>query len=446
MRATAKNVGFGGARGGGKSWAVRAKAKVLAASYPGIRILIIRKSYPELEKNHIQQLRAACLGIAEYNQQRKQLAFLNGSIIDFQYCDKDKDVDRLQGAEYDVIFFDEATQLSEYQLKTIAACCRGVNDFPKRVYYTMNPGGQGHGYIKRIFIDRQFVGNERPEDYVFIQSLVTDNKALMESDPEYVQQLEVLPEKQRKAWLFGDWNVFEGMFFEDFVDNPEHYHDRQWTHVIEPFQPEGMNIYRSYDFGYNRPFSVGWWAVDREGVIYRIAELYGCTKEPNEGVKWEPDRQFEEIRKIENEHPYLRGQRIRGVADPSIWDKSRGESIAETAARYRIYFEPGDNHRIPGWMQCHYRLRFDEKGYPMMYVFRNCKAFIRTIPLMMFSETKPEDLDTDLEDHVADEWRYFCMSKPIAPPAPKEKQEITDDPLDMIKEIRERQRRSSYYT
>lgn len=446
MRATAKHVGFGGARGGGKSWAVRAKAKVLAVKFAGIRQLIVRKSYNELEKNHIQQLKADCFGIGTYNQQRKSLEFLNGSVIDFMYCDSDKDVDRLQGAEYDIIYFDEATQLSEYQLKAIAACCRGVNDFPKRIYYTMNPGGQGHGYIKRIFIDRSFTQDEDPDDYVFIQSLVTDNKALMEKDPEYLKYLEALPPKLKQAWRFGDWNIFEGMFFEDFRDDPEHYDDRQWTHVINPFNPDGMRIYRSYDFGYNRPFSLGWWAVDRDGVIYRIAELYGCRGEPNEGVKWEPDEQFREIRRIEQEHPYLQGRRIEGVADPSIWDKSRGESIADTAARYGIYFEPGDNHRIPGWMQCHYRLRFDENGYPMMYVFSSCKAFIRTIPLMMYSNTKPEDLDTELEDHVADEWRYFCMSKPIAPPAAKEAPKIEDDPLDMIRAQREKNRHSSIYT
>ena len=441
MRATKKNVGYGGARGGGKSWSVRTKAKILAAKWPGIRQLIVRRTFPELQKNHIDTLRKECFGVARYNGADKKLTFVNGSVIEFMYCAKDADLDRLQGAEYDIIYFDEATQLSEYQIKAITACCRGVNNFPKRIYYTMNPGGQGHGYIKRIFIDRKFEKNENPDDYEFIQALVTDNTALMESDPEYVAQLDALPEKLRKAWRFGDWNIFEGMFFEDFVDDPEHYDDRRWTHVIAPFRPDGMTLYRSYDFGYNKPFSVGWWAVDREGVIYRIAELYGCTGTPNEGVKWEPDRQFQEIRRIEREHPYLAGQRIHGVADPSIWDRSRGESIADTAAKYGVYFVPGDNNRIPGWMQCHYRLRFDENGYPMMYVFNTCKAFIRTVPLMMFSTTRPEDLDTNLEDHVADEWRYFCMSRPILPPAVKTVEPLVDDPLDMLKELREKQAR-----
>lgn len=442
MRAKAKNVGFGGARGGGKSWAVRTKAKILALSYPGIRELIVRRTYPELVNNHINQLKAETLDTARYNEKDKVLKFKNGSTINFMYCAKDADLDRLQGVEYDIIFLDEAGQLSEFQMKSIGACVRGVNPFPKRMYYTMNPGGQGHGYLKRIFIDRKFNEGEDPDDYTFIQSLVGDNKALMKMQPDYAKNLEKLPPKLKKAWLYGDWDVFEGMFFEDFVDRPEHYDDRQWTHVINPFNPNGMNIYRSYDFGYGKPFSCAWWAVDRDGVIYRILELYGCTGEPNEGVKWTPDRQFKKIAEIEKEHPYLRGKQIFGVADPSIWDGSRGESVAETAERYGIYFEPGDNARLPGWMQCHYRLAFDDEGYPRMYVFKNCKAFIRTIPLLMYSETNPEDLDTKLEDHVADEWRYFCMTRPVKPFVPDEGGEIElFDPLDRNK----RQRKNTLY-
>ena len=236
LRARAKHIGFGGARGGGKSWAVRTKAKLLAARYPGIKLLIVRRTYPELMNNHIRQLRTELLGVARYNDKDKILAFANGSTINFAYCAKDGDLDRLQGTEYDVIFLDEATQLSEYQMKTITACLRGVNDFPKRVYYTCNPGGQGHQYIKRLFIDRRFESGERPEDYVFIQSRVTDNKALMAAQPDYIQQLEALPEKLRKAWLEGDWNVFEGQFFEEFADDPDHYADRRFTHVIDPFE------------------------------------------------------------------------------------------------------------------------------------------------------------------------------------------------------------------
>jgi len=118
---------------------------------------------------------------------------------------------------------------------------------------------------------------------------------------------------------------------------------------------------------------------------------------------------------MERDHPWLKGKKITGVADPSIWDQSRGESVAEVAAKYGIYFTPGDNKRIPGWMMVHYYMAIDEYGQSMMYVFNNCKAFIRTIPALQYDDHKVEDLDTDAEDHVADEVRYFCMSRPIKP-------------------------------
>ena len=210
--------------------------------------------------------------------------------------------------------------------------------------------------------------------------------------------------------------MYEGQFFEDFFDRPEHYLDRRFTHVIEPFEiPGDWKIYRSFDWGYHRPFSCGWWAVDYDGVAYRILELYGCTGTPNEGVRWTPEQVFAKIRAIETEHRWLAGKRITGIADPAIWDAETGESIAQTAARHQVYFQPGDHKRLPGWMQVHYRLSMDENGCPMLYVFKNCKAFIRTMPLLQYDGTNCEDVDTDGEDHVADETRYFCMSRPIRP-------------------------------
>ena len=370
--------------------------------------MIVRKTYVELQENHIIPLCTIlnCYSpnksdrIASYNDSKKNMVFPNGSRILFRYCDNEKDAERYQGTEVDILFVDEATQQSEEKMKKLTACVRGVNEFPKRVYYTANPGGEGHAWFKRLFIDRKFTEYENADDYMFIQSLVTDNKALMETNPDYVSQLEALPPKLREAWLYGNWDIFEGMFFEDFMDKPDHYADRINTHVISPFEiPDGWQIYRSFDWGYNKPFSCGWWAIDYDGVAYRILELYGCTKTPNEGVKWTPDKVFSEIHRIETEHRWLRGKQIIGVADPAIWNAETGESLAERAAKYQVYFGKGDNERLPGWMQCHYRLAFDNNGFPMMYVFNNCRAFIRTVPLMIYDEHKPEDLDTDLEDH-----------------------------------------------
>lgn len=420
LRASTKHVGFGGARGGGKSWAVRTKAALLALRHPGIRILIVRRTYPELTNNHIRILRERLAGIAVYSDKEKRMTFPGGGSITFSYCDTDEDLGRMQGVEYDVIFIDEATQLTEYQMKAISACLRGTGDYPRRIYYTCNPGGRGHSYIKRIFIDRRYVEGEDPADYTFIHSLVTDNTALMQAQPDYIKQLQALPSKLRDAWLYGRWDTAEGQFFEELRDDPEHYGDRRLTHVISPFRPpDDWKLYRSFDWGYNKPFSCGWWAVDYDGVLYRILELYGCTDTPNEGFKWPPEQVFSEIHRIEVEHRWLAGKKIIGIADPAIWDAERGESIADVAAKHRVYFSPGDNKRIPGWMQVHYRLHFDENGYPQMYIFKNCGAFIRTIPMLMYDDHRVEDLDTSMEDHVADEVRYMCMARPIKPIVPE---------------------------
>lgn len=417
LRAKQKYVGYGGARGGGKSWAIRVKAILLAYAHPGIKQIIIRKTYPELQANHIKPLRAMLpQGAYRYNDSKKEMYFPNGSQILFRYLATDSDLDRFQGTETDILYLDEATQFTEDQYKMLIACVRGIGDYPRRVYITCNPGGCGHQWVKRLFVSRQFRDNENPDDYVFIQAKVTDNHALMDSQPEYIQQLEGLPPKIREAWLNGSWDVYMGQFFEDFYDFPDHYADHIGTHVIDPFEiPSDWTIYRSFDWGYARPFSCGWWAIDHDGVAYRILELYGCTKTPNEGVKWVPDKVFSEIHRIESEHRWLKGKNIIGVADPAIWDAQTGESLAERAAKHQVYFTKGDHERLAGWMQVHYRLAFDENGYAMMYVFKNCKAFIRTIPLLQYDEHRPEDLDTDGEDHVADEVRYFCMARPIKP-------------------------------
>jgi hypothetical protein len=444
-------VAFGGARGGGKSWAVRAKAILMAWNYPGITIMIIRRSYPELRANHIYPMRVM-LGAhagARYNDSRKEYVFPNGSRILFRHCATEADLDLYQGTEADVIFLDEATQFEERVFKVFCACLRGVNQFPKRMYLTCNPGGRGHGWVKRLFVDRRFNDNEDPDDYEFIQSLVTDNAALMRAQPEYVAQLQALPPKLRAAWLEGRWAILEGQFFEEFTDDPAHYEDRQHTHVLAPFDtPRSWTRLRSFDWGYAKPYSVGWWALSHDGVLYRILELYGCRKdEPDMGVRMIPEEVFAEVARIEAEHPYLKGQHINGVADPSIWKRETGKPIADTAAQYGVYFSKGDNERIPGWMQVHYRFAFDHNGFPMMYIFNTCKAFIRTIPLLIHSEIKPEDLDTTQEDHVADEARYLCMSNPIPPRVHVPKQRIpADDPLNLWRDRDKFNDKSDPYT
>lgn len=431
---TARHTAYGGARGGGKSFAMRRKMVLLAMRYPKLRLLLLRRTLQELRENHLLPLQSDLLGFADYKKDERSFLFPNGSRLTLGYCDSDSDVLQYQGAEYDVIGFEEATHFKEEWMQFITTSLRTTKqNFKPRIYYTCNPGGVGHAYIKRLFIDRSFREGENPDDYVFIPARVFDNHALMQADPDYVKRLQALPEHKRRAHLDGDWNVYEGQVFEELRCDPAHFADRLFTHVIDPFTPpESWKVYRSFDFGYAKPFSVGWWAKDGDGRLYRILELYGCApREANVGVRWTPEEIFREIRRIEGEHPFLRGRHIAGVADPAIWDASRGESIAQTAERFGIYFERGDNRRVAGWMQLHSRLAFDERGVPMLYIFRTCREFLRTLPTLQYSKTYPEDVDSDLEDHIADETRYLCMMVPMLPEQAKAPKPIVlTDPLD----------------
>lgn len=418
FEARALHIGYGGARGGGKSWAGRRKGVMLCMNYEGLRGLLLRRTMPELRNNHIIPLRSELYGYARYNQDERTFLFPNGSRFVMGYCDNEGDLNQYQGQEFDFIIFEEATNFPEEWIIFISTTLRTTRtDFEPRIYYTMNPGGVGHEYLKRIFVDRDYKDGENAGDYVFIPATVYDNTVLMSANPQYIDRLKALPEHKRRAHLYGEWDVYEGQVFEEFRNLREHYEDRLFSHVIAPFEiPKEWRIYRSFDFGYSKPFSCGWWAVDYDGRLYRILELYGCVKdEADVGVKWAPEDIFREIKRIETEHRWLKGKRIQGVADPAIWDASHGVSIAETAEKCGVYFEPGDHKRLPGWMQVHYRLQFDKNGVPMMYVFSNCRAFIRTMPLLMYDEHRPEDIDTRQEDHVADEVRYICMANPLAP-------------------------------
>lgn len=400
-------------------------------------MLIIRRTFPELLANHVKPLKSLLRcgtadAAAKYNDSKKEMTFPNGSEILFGYCATESDVDRYQGTEVDVLFIDEATQLSEDQIKKLTACVRGVNDFPKRIYYTCNPGGKGHAYIKRIFIDRDYISGERPEDYSFIQSKVYDNVALMEANPEYVHELESLPEALRKAWLEGDWNAFIGQVFAEWRNNPDGYKTRQWTHVIDDFPlDESVKIFRGFDFGYSKPFAVIWIAIDHYGRMFLFKEYYGCTRQADTGVQMEPKEIARRVREIENTDPALKGRKIQGIADPAIWQNTTGESIATMMEQEGVYFDRGDHTRLAGLMQMHYRLAFDSRGLPMLYVFRSCTNVIRTLPILIYDEKHPEDVDTSMEDHLYDAIRYVCMENPLNPKPMLTEEPPQSDPLNL---------------
>ena len=174
--ATNKYICYGGARGGGKSHVIRIKLPLLAFNYPGIQILLLRRTLKELRENHQLQLQKMLKGIADFKESTKEFLFPNGSRIVLGYCDNEKDVLQYQGQAYEVIAMEEATHFTEFQFQSLTESNRMSGnlkeEFVPRMYFTCNPGGVGHAWVKRLFIDRDYKATENPNDYKFIPSLV----------------------------------------------------------------------------------------------------------------------------------------------------------------------------------------------------------------------------------------------------------------------------------
>lgn len=419
---------YGGAAGGGKSEALVAEA-LRQAHISHYRALILRKTYPELSEliDKSQRYYRGAFPGAQWSEARHMWRFPSGAKIYFGAMQHTNDRFKYQGRAYDYIAFDELTHFTQdeylYLLSRNRASGPGT-----RVYLraSANPGGIGHGWVKARFLTPappmqtiwEDVQVRTPDGAVhtarrsriFVPSTVFDNQILLQNDPAYAARLAALPDADRRALLYGDWDAFAGQVFSEWRADPAHYADRRYTHVVDPFPiPRGWRVVRGFDFGYSRPFSVGWWAISPDGALCRIRELYGCTGTPNEGVRWEPARIAREIKKIEQDDPNIRGRTVRGVADPSIFDESRGESVAQMMEREGIFFDRGDNSRIAGKMQVHHRLAFDQNGAPGLTVFSTCRHFIRTVPALVYDPVNVEDVNTAMEDHIYDEMRYVVM-------------------------------------
>ena len=446
---------YGGAAGGGKSDAlvVEALRQVQFLYYKG---LILRKSYPQLseliDKSLLIYPRA--YPGATYNSTTHTWIFPSGAKIRFGSLHHANSKYDFQGQAFDYIAFDELTQFTFDEYMYLISRCR-PNGPGTRCYVraTANPGGIGHGWVKERFIDvappmtpvedeitvedtkGKMITIKRSR--IFVPATVFDNKVLLNNDPNYIATLGMLPEAEKQALLYGDWNSFSGQVFQ-LVNDPAHYDDRRWTHVVNPFPiPETWPIYRGMDWGYSRPFSIGWYAVAPGGCLYRFRELYGTTGAPNVGIKWTPQQCAEKVWEIEHEDPNIRGRYVYGVADSAIFASDSGTPIVEAFEDAQIYFEKASKQRIDGKMQCHYRLAFDEDGRSMFYVFNTCKHFIRCIPALVYDETNVEDVNTEGEDHNYDEWRYVCMSRPIEPRINVQPEDVEwtpppEDPLDIL--------------
>lgn len=436
MRRWEEEALYGGAAGGGKSDCALAEA-LRQVEIPHYRGLILRKTFPQLSEliDRSGELYKSAYRGAKYNESKHVWTFPSGAKIFFGSMQHTRDRTNYQGKRYDFIDFDELTQFTFDEYSYLFSRNR-PNGPGTRCYMRAqaNPGGVGHGWVKERFItpappmttiwDDVIIrfpdGHEelRRKARIFVPSTIFDNKILLQNDPEYLTRLASMPEAEKQALLYGNWDTFAGQVFTEWRDDPDHYHDRLNTHVIQPFLiPEGWRIVSAMDWGYTRPFSIGWYAYDREGTMYRIREFYGINKEgtPNVGARMSADAVAKEMRRIEAEDSNLKGRKIARVADPAIWASQGTESIERIFRNERIYWQKAVNDRLNGKMQVHNRLAFDERGKPMLQVFNTCRHFIRTVPNLVYDQADVEDVDTDGEDHIYDELRYACMRHPIAP-------------------------------
>ena len=423
----ARHTAYGGARGGGKSWAMRRKLVLLALNYPELNILLLRRTLPELRENHILPLQRELYGFAQYNASERVFNFPNRSRIKLGYCDVSGDVYQYQGQEYAVIGMEEATHFTEEQQQFLTTCNRTSKPgFTPRMYYTCHPGNVGHAWVKRLFIDRLYESGEDPEDYVFIPARIWDNKVLLTADPGYVRQLMTLPEELRRAHLEGDWDVHAGQYFREFSRD---------KHVAAPYDiPKWYKRFRSMDWGYNDPCCVLWHAVSPEGRVVTYRELYVRETRAEEVAKRVCELTGDE------EIAYT-------VASPDLWQRRgqslvtkggfEGENLAEIFIKSGMPISPADNTRVAGWQRVRDYLSPGADGEPRWQCFPDCVNLIRTLPMMQYDPRDREDV-AEGEDHAPEALRYGLMSRPAARIRAPERKRPDFDPLELNAARRER--------
>lgn len=391
----AKYTAYGGARGGGKSWALRRKLVLLCLRYAGIKCLVIRRSFPELQYNHILPLRAELGDCVKYSESGKCFKFPNGSVLKLGYMADDGDTLQYQGQEYDIIALDEATQLTEYRFSALKACLRGANEFPKRMYLSCNPGGIGHAWVKRLFIDRRYHDGENPDDYAFIQATAYDNTVLMEKDSEYIDRLRSLPKELRSAWLHGRWDLFEGQFFSEISEE---------THVIPPVSlRKGTRRIGGLDYGFDMLAFVCL-AADSDGNVYLEREY----AEPNLTLSSAGQRVAALCRDADID--YI-------AASPDLWNRRQDSGLSGFEIMSAVDGMPplirADNRRIAGWRAVREYLKADENTTPKLRFFSSCPETVRCMSALTYDKTKTEDAaETPHEiTHLPEALRYAVMSR-----------------------------------
>lgn len=417
---------FGGAAGPGKTDCLVA-GMTRDIDKPTYHGLIVRRTFPQLQEviDRCHRLYPYLGGV--FRSTEKRWHFPGGAVIDLGHMQHETDKYNYQGKEYHRIGVDELTQFTETQYTYLFSRLRTTDpSINPQILSTTNPGGIGHYWVKDRFVTitdhgRTFLDPKTGLSRVFVPATIEDNPALFLNDPSYLARLEALPEVEKMRLRHGIWDSFEGQVFPELS---------QRVHGISAFEiPFDWERYCVLDWGYAKPFSVGWYAMDYDGILYRYREYYGCKEDtPDTGLKMAAFEVAREILDREN------GEKIKmRIADPSIWhprpdtrrSESRGPTINEDMASEGVFFLKADNDRMQGKMQVHKRLKIEEEintdtgeiisEHPLVRIFNNHKQFWRVMPNVQEDPNNPEEVDTDCEDHIYDEFRYMCMARPVKP-------------------------------
>lgn len=429
LKSTALYCAFGGARGGGKSHAVRIDSVYGALTYAGIKILIVRRRYTDLQGNYVEPFKKLIPStLAEYNSQTHTYYFINGSTIKLGHFNSyGQASEEYQGQEYDWIYMDEATQFTEQEFRLLGGCLRGANDYPNKFRLTCNPGGIGHRWVKRLFIDRQYrtdsknpEENENPDDYEFIAARVEDNIALMNSKggkggQQYLQMLSSLPENIRQAHRYGDWDALSGNYFPEF---------QTATHTCKPFAiPREWARYRAIDYGLDM-LACAWFAIAPSGRVYMYRELKQSGLIVTDAAT-----------KIK-EHTAVGEKIVCTYAPSDIWSRQKdtGKTMAEVFMLNDVPIVQASRARVQGWLQVKEMFAPMEDGKPKLIVFNTCREYIDDVQAIQASDKDPNDCATEPHEitHLNDAVRYFCISRATA--AEREDVAISDDLLEEAEE------------
>lgn len=408
-----QNVFFGGAKGGGKSKGLRLIMLLRRFQYAGSHGAIFRRTYSELEGNHIRPLFEEFPFLRQYwNDGKKLLSLPNGSTLQFCHCANEVDVGLYQGREFHDLAIDEAGEWTEAMFRKLQGSNRSSKKGIKaRSILTGNPGGVGHKWLKRLFIERKFKERERPEDYAFIQALVDDNAALLDNDPDYVHRLDAEPnETLRRAYRYGDWDIFAGQFFSEI---------RREIHVIKPFSiPAHWNRFGAYDFGFNHPAAFGWFATDEDGNVFLYRELALAQHRVDQFAA--KLNKFEDTKLL---MPIVAGWDC--WTTKGVLNERQPPTIAEEFQKHDIYLKKAIIDRVQGASQVRNYLAWQDlpggQTKPKFFIFDTCPLSFDCLSRLMHDPIKIEDVlkedaidgNPETGDDLYDMIRYGLMSRPV---------------------------------